>query len=79
MDDIEINEIKRRHAEELMSIDGVVGVGIGMDGDEELIVVNIRSMDDEVISKIPESIEGVRVKVEIVGDIRKVKEDENKM
>ncbi len=79
MDDIEINEIKRRHAEELMAIEGVVGVGIGMDGDEELIVVNIRSMDDEVISKIPESIEGVRVKVEIVGDIRKVKEDENKM
>ena len=78
MDD-EINEIRKRHLEELMAIDGVVGVGIGMDGEEHVIVVNVREMNEELLSKIPDDIEGVHVKVEVVGDMRKVMEDENQM
>ncbi len=68
-------DIARRHAEEIMMIDGVVGYGWGAWADEDgniivpieyVIVVGVLS--EEIIPLIPTSVEGYPIEVEVVDD-----------
>ena len=65
-------EVKEKYIESLLKIDGVMGVGIGLDGDDVVIVVNVERISDEILARIPESLDGFDVKVEEVGSIEAV-------
>ncbi len=66
-----IQEVKQSHEEELLAIEGVVSVGIGL-GDEgdAAIIVGIAGTDTGVHAKIPQSIEGYQVIVRPTGTIK---------
>lgn len=66
-----IREVKRRHEKFLLSLPGVVSVGIGRgsDGQEE-IVVGLVQARAETMHRIPEDLEGHRVRTRITGRLR---------
>lgn len=66
--DSAIERIKQVHERELLTIDGVEGVGIGQNeiGDK-VILVYLR--DAETVNKIPQNIEGFEVRTQITGVI----------
>jgi hypothetical protein len=57
-------EIKDRHSDHLLSIPGVVGVGVA-EGEvgQYVLTIHTETDDQEVLDHIPESIEGCPVKV----------------
>lgn len=66
-----IREVKDRHEGRLLSIPGVVSVGIGKSPDgTPAIVVGMDRHRPETLPEIPGELEGYRVRVEIVGRIR---------
>jgi hypothetical protein len=66
-----IQAVKARHEELLLSMPGVVSVGIGMNPDgTPAIIVGLDRHQPESIAKIPGEIEGYRVHVEMVGRYR---------
>ena len=66
-----IGEVKARHEERLLSLPGVISVGIGLGPDgTPVIIVGLDSMRASTIQEIPEEIEGYPVQVEMVGTIR---------
>jgi hypothetical protein len=69
-----IREVKARHEEHLLSMPGVVSVGIGMspEGKPE-IVVGMDRERPETAMQIPGELEGFRTRVEIAGAIRALK------
>jgi len=71
-------EVKNKYLDLLLSIEGVVGVALGLDNSDVVIVVNVEESTDEVLSQIPESLDGFRVIVQEVGVIRRY-DDENQM
>ncbi len=63
----EVKQIKDRHLQELLSLPGVIGVGIGMDlGGGLCLTLHVKSKGEA--TRIPRSVEGVRVRVEEIGD-----------
>jgi hypothetical protein len=66
-----IREVKARHEDLLLSIPGVVSVGVGMGPDgTPAIIVGLDRHRPEAIEKIPEELEGYPVHVEMVGRLR---------
>jgi hypothetical protein len=66
-----IREVKRRHEKDLLALPGVVSVGIGLgpDGEEEIIVGLDRPRPD-IASRIPGSLEGYPVRTDVRGRMR---------
>ena len=63
-----INDVKARHADELMDVPGVVSVGIGLDEDgEKIIVVGVERDQPEVRQATPSTLEGYKVQIQVVG------------
>ena len=65
----EILEVMNRHEDELMAINGVVGVGIGECNGLPCIVVYLEDDSEELRSRIPEWVEGFPVTTEVTGPI----------
>ena len=65
-----ISEVKDRHVQELMSIPGVVGVGIGGTAGEERLVVYLENGSPELRARIPAELEDYEVVVEVTGAIK---------
>jgi len=65
----EILEVKNRHEDELMAINGVVGVGIGECNGLPCIVVYLEDDSEELKSRIPEWVEGFPITTEVTGPI----------
>jgi len=65
----EILEVKNRHEDELMAINGVVGVGIGEGNGSPCIVVYLENDSKELESRVPEWVEGFPVITEVTGPI----------
>jgi hypothetical protein len=65
----EILEVKSRHEDELMAINGVVGVGVGERDGSFCIVVYLEEDSEELKSRIPEWVEGFPVTTEVTGPI----------
>jgi hypothetical protein len=63
-----IQDVKTRHEKYLLSLPGVVSVGIGRgsDGQEE-IVVGLERPHPQTVRRIPEDLEGHRVRTRITG------------
>jgi hypothetical protein len=64
-----IGEIKDRHEMELLSIPGVVGMGISSRFGEPVIVVYLESDSPELAAAVPAELEGFRVITEVTGPI----------
>ena len=66
-----IKKIKKKHQQEWLQIDGVVAVGIGnlSDGTPG-IIVSVKKNAREIRRQIPETIEGVGVKIQETGELK---------
>jgi hypothetical protein len=63
-------KIKARHERELMTIEGVEGVGLGDTGDECVIKVYVTRDTPEMRARLPERLEDCRIVVEASGEFR---------
>jgi hypothetical protein len=59
-----------RNAEKLMGIPGVVGVYEGVTGGKPVLRVMVSSRADSTLERIPKTLEGYDVEVEVSGAIR---------
>jgi len=67
----DIRAVKARHAADLLARPGVVSVGIGLDGDgREAIIVGVDRAARIDALQLPESLEGVPLAVQVVGELR---------
>jgi hypothetical protein len=58
-----------KHHDRLMSIPGVVGVGVGGSEDSPVIVVMVSAGGAAMRKQLPDRIDGYPVKVEVTGEI----------
>ncbi len=65
-----IEEVKARHTDRLMALPGVVSVGIGLDSDNQPVIVV--GFDEQSIAEsavIPAELEGYRVISRVIGPV----------
>jgi len=65
-----IEEVLDKHEAELMKIENVTGVGISEIDGEQVIVVYVTKLTPEIEQKIPKEIEGWKVVIEEVGEVK---------
>ena len=66
-----IQDVKNRHQLQLMSIPGVVSVGIGLDENKnQVIIIGLEADDQKLKSSLPPQLEGYRVIVQHVGKMK---------
>jgi hypothetical protein len=67
---LSIQEIQQKHQYDLMQIPGVVGVGIGLDADESVLVVMVAKQTRTIERKVPKHLDGYRLVIQETGVIR---------
>ena len=66
-----IQEVKKKHEAKLMSLPGVVSVGIGLDpGGRPAVIVGLDKSRPEVEAQIPSQLEGHPLVIQILGPIK---------
>lgn len=66
-----IQEVKKQHESKFLSMPGVVSVGIGLGSNgEKAIIVGLEQQNRATAAKIPATLEGYPVKVQIIGPIK---------
>jgi hypothetical protein len=66
-----IKSIKRRHEKQLLALDGVIAVGIGVLSTGEVgLIVSVKKSFDAARKKIPRRLEGILVEVRESGEIK---------
>ena len=66
-----IQDVKKRHEVKLMSLPGVVSVGIGLDpGGRPAVIVGLDKSRPEVQAQIPSQLEGHPLIIQILGPIK---------
>jgi hypothetical protein len=65
-----IEEVLKRHTDHLMSIEGVVGTGIGESDGKPCIKVLVVKKTEELQKEIPTELEGYKVVIDETGEIR---------
>jgi hypothetical protein len=63
------DEVMQRHEAELMSIQGIVGVGIGQCDDQSCIKVLVERETPELAEAVPTDLEGIPVELEEIGSV----------
>ncbi len=69
-----IKKVQEKHQQQLMSIPGVVGVGIGAVDDDLVIKVLVERKSPQLEKKIPKNLEGFPVVIEETGRFRALPE-----
>ncbi len=65
-----IEKVRKKHEDVLLSLDGVVGVGIGLSAENKpCIKVSLTKLTPKRAKLIPKELERIRVEVEEVGEI----------
>jgi predicted NodU family carbamoyl transferase len=72
-----IGDVLKEHAKELMSVPGVVGTAEGLCDDRPCIKVYVVKRSMEIDKKIPGTLEGYPVKIEVTGELRTMPENRN--
>jgi hypothetical protein len=67
--DMKIEVVLERNQSRLMSISGVIGVGIGGSPQSPVIVVMVKQMTLELKEKLPRQLNGFPVRVEVSGEV----------
>jgi hypothetical protein len=66
-----IEEVKAKHEERLLSMSGVVSVGIGRNPDgNTVIVVGLEGPRPDTVQKLPKKLEGYPVRVDNIGPVK---------
>jgi len=66
-----IEEIKKKYTQRLLALPGVLSVGIGKDPDGiPVIIVGLERPQPETQKKLPKTLEGYPVLVEIIGTVK---------
>lgn len=65
-----IEQVLQEHTPDLMLIPDVVGTGQGLCNGKPCIKVLVSSMSRQIKQKVPNRIEGYKVKVEVTGPFR---------
>ena len=65
-----IEKVLKHHTDHLMSIEGVVGTGIGEFEGQPCIKVLVVEKTAELVKKIPKDLEGYIVVIEETGEIK---------
>ena len=66
-----IQDVKARHARQLLATPGVVSVGIGLDAEgREMIVIGLDRPRPETQAALPTQLEGYPVRVDIIGAVK---------
>ena len=65
-----IEQVLKEHADEWMSIDGVVGAGIGESQGKPCIKIFAAGEEEELRKRIPSQVEGFPVIIEVTGKFR---------
>jgi len=60
--------VKRKYEKYLLSISGVVGVGVGGSRDNPRIIINVKEINEDV-RKIPKELDGVDVEIRVTGEV----------
>jgi len=70
-DQQKIREVKRKYEREWLSINGVVGVGIGILTDKNLgIMISVTKVDEQIRKKIPDEVEGIKLEIRETGEFK---------
>lgn len=67
-----VEAVLERHADQLISLPGVVGVAVGLCEGEPCIKVMVAKKTPELLKKIPSTLEGYPVTVEETGEFRRL-------
>lgn len=67
---MKINQVKQKYQSRIMSIPGVIGIGIGAEGDEQVITVLVVRKNADLEKKIPSRLDGFRVVIRETGQVR---------
>ena len=65
-----IEIVKREHTASLMTIKGVVGVGIGLNGNEKVIKIMVVENNKKITKKIPPKLGSFSTEIIAVGEIK---------
>jgi hypothetical protein len=63
-----IEQVKDQHVTELMSIEGIEGVGIGEEEDRPVIKIYVSNASRELRQQVPTELEGYPVRIEVTGE-----------
>jgi hypothetical protein len=65
-----INKIKTKYSDHFMAMPEVVGIGIGLMGDKDCIVIYLDKLTKKLKNALPDELEGYPVKVEVIGEVK---------
>ena len=66
-----IREVKEKHENRLLSMPGVVSVGIGRDPDgKSVIIVGLDGPRPKTVKTLPKVLDGYPVRTEIIGPVK---------
>ncbi len=65
-----IQEVRKKHQDQIMAVPGVIGIGIGAVDDTLVIKVLVAKKTAELERKIPMTLEGYQVVIQETGVIR---------
>lgn len=70
MPSMAIKDVLKKHSKDLMAISGVIGIGQGLCDKKPCIKVFLTKKTKDLTEKIPASLEGYKVKIEVTGKLR---------
>ena len=65
-----ITEVLKKYTDEWMEIPGVIGTGEGQADGKPAVLVFVEERSDTIDKKIPKTIEGHKVVIEVTGEIK---------
>ena len=66
---LNVKDVKRKYEAKIMKIDGVVGIGIGMENNQDAIVVFVKERTARIDKKVPKQLKGFPVVIRESGRI----------
>ncbi|MBN1559464.1 hypothetical protein JW998_04395 [candidate division KSB1 bacterium] len=69
MADLTARDVKRKYTTRIMKIDGVVGIGIGKEDEDDAIMVFVRERTAIIDKKVPKQLKGYPVVIRETGQI----------
>lgn len=71
IDQQKIREVKKRYEQEWLSIEGVVGIGIGTLSDASIgIVISVIKLEEHIKKRIPDQIEDIKIEIRETGEFK---------
>lgn len=66
---MKVGEVLSKHHDELMSIEGVTGVGETESQGQPAISIMVKQLTPELKAKLPRDLDGVPVKIDVTGEV----------